>query len=75
VFSTFDYSVRKAVRDGLIANIRDGKIPEDSLVKLDAVTMHLPFEIGGFSDFYCSMEHVQNVKQAFPLAMNQYTDE
>ncbi|CRG92085.1 fumarylacetoacetase [Talaromyces islandicus] len=59
-FSAFDYSVRKAVRDGLITNITNGSIPEDSLIKLDEVTMHLPFQIGGFSDFYCSLEHVQN---------------
>lgn len=50
-----------AVRQRLINDIGQDRVPEKSLLNLHEVTMHLPFEIGGYSDFYCSLEHAQNV--------------
>lgn len=50
------------MRESLIQDIVKEKLPELCLVDPISVEMHLPFQIGGFSDFYCSLEHVQNVK-------------
>ena len=60
-FAALSLSTRRTVREQLIKDTTSGDIPEESLVKLDSVTMHLPFAIGEYTDFYCSLEHVQNV--------------
>ncbi|KAF5529622.1 fumarylacetoacetate hydrolase [Fusarium mexicanum] len=54
---------RQALRESLINDITHGRIPEQCLVDLDNVVMHLPMQIQGFSDFYCSLEHVQNCSE------------
>ncbi|OBR08122.1 LOW QUALITY PROTEIN: Fumarylacetoacetate hydrolase [Colletotrichum higginsianum IMI 349063] len=59
-FAALGRATRRAVRDVLIQSIRANHVPSRCLIPLANVTMHLPFRIGGFSDFYCSLEHVQN---------------
>ncbi|RSL56837.1 hypothetical protein CEP53_006686 [Fusarium sp. AF-6] len=59
-FAALPRAIRQQVRESLIRDITNENIPEQCLIELDAVTMHLPFQIGGYSDFYCSLEHVQN---------------
>ncbi|KAH6959586.1 fumarylacetoacetate hydrolase [Ilyonectria sp. MPI-CAGE-AT-0026] len=59
-FAALPRAIRQKVRESLISDIANDNIPEECLVELGAVTMHLPFRIGGYSDFYCSLEHVQN---------------
>ncbi|TEA15490.1 Fumarylacetoacetase [Colletotrichum sidae] len=59
-FAALPRKTRAAVREALIRDIKEDNVPESCLVDLDVVTMHLPFQIGGYSDFYCSLEHVQN---------------
>ncbi|VUC24152.1 unnamed protein product [Clonostachys rosea] len=59
-FAALGRQVRREVRENLIRDITKGEIPHGSLHKLVDVKMHLPFRIGGFSDFYCSLEHVHN---------------
>ncbi|MFI6325667.1 fumarylacetoacetase [Nonomuraea sp. NPDC050556] len=35
------------------------------LVPLDQVTLHLPFEVADYVDFYCSIEHASNLGRMF----------
>ncbi|KAJ4247102.1 hypothetical protein NW762_013240 [Fusarium torreyae] len=62
-FAALPQATRQAFRESLIKHITDDDIPEQCLVDLDEVTMHLPMRIGGYSDFYCSLEHVQNCSE------------
>ncbi|KAH7408961.1 putative fumarylacetoacetate hydrolase [Cadophora sp. MPI-SDFR-AT-0126] len=59
-FAALPHTVRQAVRQKIIQDINDAAVEEECLVPLDLVTMHLPMQIGGFSDFYCSLEHCRN---------------
>ena len=34
-------------------------------IPLDEVTLHLPFEVGDYVDFYCSLDHATNVGRIF----------
>jgi fumarylacetoacetase len=36
-----------------------------ALLPLDEVTMHLPFEVADYVDFYCSLQHASNVGRIF----------
>jgi fumarylacetoacetase len=36
-----------------------------ALVPLDEVTVHLPFEVADYVDFYCSLQHASNVGRIF----------
>lgn len=42
-------------------DLKDGKVPVECLVPLSETKQHLPMKIEGFSDFYTSLEHCQNV--------------
>ena len=35
--------------------------PSEAFLPLDRVKMHMPMQIGGYSDFFCSLEHCKNV--------------
>jgi fumarylacetoacetase len=70
-FAALPKGTRRNVRDSLIKDIENGDVPAESLVKLDVLTMHLPFQIGGYSDFYCSLEHVQNVNYPPMLSISK----
>ncbi|WP_214326420.1 fumarylacetoacetase [Nonomuraea sediminis] len=38
---------------------------EQHLIPLDQVTLHLPFEVADYVDFYCSIDHASNVGKIF----------
>ncbi|KAH7083604.1 hypothetical protein FB567DRAFT_473367 [Paraphoma chrysanthemicola] len=59
-FAALPYTIRQHVRRKIIEDINDFSIDNDCLIPLGTVRMHLPMRIGGFSDFYCSLEHCQN---------------
>lgn len=58
-----DWNLRKAVRMQIQKDLQDGAVPEACLLRLDEVQQHLPMRMGGFSDFYTSLEHCQNVSR------------
>lgn len=48
------------------ADLRDdSKLRQRALMPADAVKMHLPLRIGGYTDFYSSREHATNVGSMF----------
>ena len=51
----------RAVREQIQSDLKDGKVTSSSLILLKDVENLLPMEIGGYSDFYTSLEHCQNV--------------
>jgi fumarylacetoacetase len=50
----------RAVLQGLLSG-EDNSLPEKSLFSMDEVVLHLPVEIGDYTDFYSSKEHASNV--------------
>lgn len=60
-FAALPATTRTAVREQIIAGCKDGKIPSECLHKLTGVKTHLPVYVPGYTDFYCSLEHCQNV--------------
>src|SRR5689334_20952569 len=51
---------------GETATLRDdAALRRQALVPMSAATFHLPFEIGGYTDFYSSKEHATNVGSMF----------
>lgn len=71
-FAALPQDLRKRVRERIIEDVERDRVSEKSLVRLDECTMHLPMKIGGYSDFYCSLEHMQNVLLP-PLIHPQHT--
>ncbi|KAH9216318.1 putative fumarylacetoacetate hydrolase [Leptodontidium sp. 2 PMI_412] len=67
-FAVLPHAVRQGVRKKIIQDLDDAKVEEECLVSLDLITMHLPMQTGGFSDFYCSLEHCINASTSTPLA-------
>lgn len=67
--ATLPASTRKRLRQQLIDWLSDRNSPlfQDAtmnmttFVPMKDATMHMPFKIGGFSDFMCSDVHVANV--------------
>ncbi|MEU4834801.1 fumarylacetoacetase [Streptosporangium sp. NPDC023615] len=43
----------------------DRAVTERHLVPLEEVTLHLPFEVADYVDFYCSLEHASNLGRMF----------
>lgn len=62
-FAALPWPTRRAVREQLQEELKAGKVPADCLVELKEVRNHLPMKMTGFSDFYTSLEHCQNVSQ------------
>lgn len=55
-----------ALLSGTDAALRDNAALRDrALVPMDQVTLHLPVEIPGYTDFYSSKEHATNVGRMF----------
>jgi len=51
--------------------LRDRKrVVEEAVMPVDEVTMHLPVEVGDYTDFYSSREHATNVGTMFRGAEN-----
>lgn len=67
-FATLAVDVRNSLRKSIQEALRDESsivYREDvGIIAADQVTMHVPMKIGGFTDFMCSLEHVQTVSQA-----------
>ncbi len=60
-FAALPAKARTIAREQIITAVKDGKIPESSLHKLADVKLHLPVNIPDYTDFFCSLEHCQNV--------------
>lgn len=56
--------------DGDPALRENAELRENALVPQSAVTMHLPMEIGDYTDFYASRQHATNVGTMFRGADN-----
>jgi fumarylacetoacetase len=62
------HAVWTAVRrwvTGLLTDEAHRDAAEASLVPLGEVTMHMPFEVADYVDFYCSVDHATNVGRMF----------
>jgi fumarylacetoacetase len=53
-----------AVREQITAALA-GDVPDAALHPLDAVTLHLPFEVADYVDFYASEHHAANLGRLF----------
>ena len=60
-FAALPWPTRRAVREKLQDDLKAGDIPADCLIELNNVRNYLPMKMSGFSDFYTSLEHCQNV--------------
>ena len=45
----------------LLSDPAERDLVEPNLVPVDEVTMHLPFAVADYVDFYCSLDHASNV--------------
>ena len=59
-FMALGPSLWREVREELAA-----AAPDAESVPLSEVTMHLPFEVADYVDFYCSLQHATNVGRIF----------
>ena len=50
---------------GLLTDETERDLVEPHLVPVDEVTLHLPFEVADYVDFYCSLDHATNVGRIF----------
>ena len=57
-------SLRSWLTD-LLGDEAERDLVEPHLVPIDEVTVHLPFEVADYVDFYCSLEHATNVGRIF----------
>jgi fumarylacetoacetase len=57
-------SVRAWIVDTLVDE-HERHLAEPALVPLAEVTLHLPFQVGDYVDFYCSLDHASNVGRIF----------
>jgi fumarylacetoacetase len=49
----------------LLSDEAERDLVEPNLVPVGEVTMHLPFEVADYVDFYCSLDHASNVGKMF----------
>ncbi|PLB52025.1 hypothetical protein P170DRAFT_506921 [Aspergillus steynii IBT 23096] len=65
-FSALPKRVHHHVREILQSALSSGvaAFPESSTESVESVTMHLPVQIPNFTDFSCSLNHVQNAGRA-----------
>lgn len=54
-----------AVRSQIQTLIRENQLPTDVFLPENEVTMHLPVQIGDYTDFYSSEQHATNVGMMF----------
>lgn len=69
-FAALPWPTRRAVREQIQEDLQDGKVPSNCFVPLKEVENVLPMQIGGYSDFYTSLEHCQNVLQLRSILSN-----
>lgn len=48
-----------------ITDLVAGEVPDDAVHAVDRVTLHLPFEVADYVDFYASEHHASNVGRLF----------
>ncbi|GLY40017.1 putative fumarylacetoacetase [Amycolatopsis sp. NBRC 101858] len=48
-----------------ITSLVAGEVPDDAVHAVDGVTLHLPFEVADYVDFYASEHHASNVGRLF----------
>ncbi|MBY4205947.1 fumarylacetoacetase [Rhodococcus fascians] len=53
------------VRESVTAMIVSGTTPTEAIVSVSDVTMHLPFEVADYVDFYASEHHASNLGRLF----------
>lgn len=73
-FAALRSEVHRNVRQHLQNAIKQG-LPEGSTAPISSVTMHLPVNVGDFTDFSCSLDHVLNASEAAtgtPLAPSSF---
>lgn len=59
-FAALPSGTRTATRQQIIDAVKAGAVDEKCFVPLKDVTMHLPMECKGYTDFFCSWEHCSN---------------
>jgi fumarylacetoacetase len=64
-FMALGRPVWQSVRRKLQNMIKNDEIPKDSLFPIKEVKLHLPIQIGDYTDFYASKEHATNVGTMF----------
>ena len=53
----------------LLLTTESANLPADALKPMSSVTMHLPANIGDYTDFYSSLDHATNVGTMFRLVL------
>lgn len=53
------------VRESVTEMLTGGTVPSDAIHSVDSVTMHLPFEVADYVDFYASEHHASNIGRLF----------
>ncbi|MFC5750409.1 fumarylacetoacetase [Actinomadura rugatobispora] len=48
-----------------VTEMVSGEVPGDAVFAVDAVTLHLPFEVADYVDFYASEHHASNLGRLF----------
>lgn len=59
-FAALPWSIRKDVRRQIQIDLKEGRVEDSCLVLLADTLPHLPMRMGGFSDFYTSLDHCKN---------------
>jgi fumarylacetoacetase len=55
----------REAREYIQSLISSSTLPKDALIPMDQAILHLPCEIGDYTDFYASKEHATNVGTMF----------
>ncbi|GIZ38257.1 hypothetical protein CKM354_000167800 [Cercospora kikuchii] len=67
-FAAYTQEVQNEVRQRFQTEIKKGngtkRFPTDSVKNFAEVVMHVPIDVGDFTDFSCSEHHVQNASEA-----------
>lgn len=71
VFATTPKSTQAEVRACLVRFLEGASEADKDkyFIRLSLVTNHLPMATANFSDFYCSLEHAQNVNDHVPFTL------
>lgn len=62
-FAALPLSVLRRAREKIQHLIKNG-LPDSVQSHISAVKMHLPVQVGDFTDFSCSLDHAQNASEA-----------
>lgn len=63
-FAALGRPVQQSVRKSIQEAIKNGSVPNSSKEEISAVHMHLPLNIGDYTDFSCSPHHNKRAGQA-----------